>query len=273
MPTPLRLAVVLAVLLAAGPVLAQDDDTPADEAPVKVTEADYATYRKIGYAQALASARTFFDRANAAKYEAEGARAVKDAGWTKERFDEVRGALSSVQQTVQGFEQHEIEKADYDESISGYDKATIATARAHLKEIAEGPNDTARAEAQVRAERDEARAGTPPTIAGVQGTWIIDIDGSMARILGPGAAPGITAKMRKDLEGSSYQFGPGDAIVATSKNPEGTSRVEKGTFRIDGHTIYFKAAGSKREQELEAGMDKGKLILGGGMMGMLYKRK
>lgn len=264
-----RRVVSFALVALAMPAFAQD------YAGVKVSEADYAAYQKIRYAQALAEKRAMYDRANKAKYDAEKKAAVQSAGWTQERFGQVEGALGELRGNEPPGGDGQNEK-DWKALLSGYDQTTVATYRAHSAELRHDDTD-ARAEAEVRKERAEAQAGDAPTAAALQGTWIADIDATLDRMLGGNAGGELKEKMRKQvgasMEGNSYQFGPGDAIVATAKGPDGKVRVDKGTFRLDGRTVYFRSPGSKAEQSLQAGFSGGRLLLGVGMMSVVYRKK
>lgn len=276
MRLPLRIALLPLVILLGLPTPAPAQEE-GDPPPPKITEADYATYRKLEDARALAESRSVFDARNAAKHRADVERAFKAAGWTEQRFDEVGAELSSVGGTLYDAREGSLAPEDVKEMLAGHDPVTIATARAHAEEIVRGTDASQRADEQVRRELSDAAAGKPPTAAQLAGTWVPDVEATFRGMLGDLAeGPMMTEgkkQLEKDLAGTSYVFGPGDVIVSTAAGADGKLQVSRGTFRLDGHRIWFRAGGSKREYKLDAGLRDGRLVLGLGMTSVVYRRK
>ena len=138
------------------------------------------------------------------------------------------------------------------------------------------PSDSQRAEKQVRDEIEAERAGVPPTVGQLAGTWVFDADATVEAMLG-GPADDEGKKMAAEIAAKvgkpSYTFGPGDRVEVRSKGLDGQEKIETCTFALDGRTIHFKSEGRKREETLEAGLREGKLVLGTGFGKVAFSRK
>jgi len=247
-------------------------------AAAKVTDADFKAYRSVRYAEALREARKMFARGDATKIAAAellpGA-ALRDAGWTKERFDQVEEAIGGIESALRSAKDGEITAEDLASQLAEYDPTAVATVKKHWTDP-DQPSDSQRAEKQVRDEIEAERAGVPPTVGQLAGTWVFDADATVEAMLG-GPADDEGKKMAAEIAAKvgkpSYTFGPGDRVEVRSKGPDGQEKIETCTFALDGRTIHFKSEGRKREETLEAGLREGKLVLGTGFGKVAFSRK
>lgn len=252
-----------ASLLAVGtalPVRADDPNAP------KVTEADFPVYYKLAGAQARAEEQQTFahDQTKRDAITAEWNKALADAGWTQERFDSVNEAVGmaagSLQQLEAGGEEAENAKSELAEQNS----TTIATVKAHRKELA--VDLRIKAAEDIRNEQAAARRGTPPTPSQLAGTWVLDIDATIdaaVRELPDSVKPEVREKVRRETPAATYTFGPGNTIKTVIRRPGSTvDETSTGTYRLDGSKIYFQAQGRKGEDSLEIGMKNDQLRLG-----------
>src|SRR5258706_15507996 len=109
-----------------------------EEARVKITEKDYAALHELDFARALAAERKFRSGADAAKKaraDEELAKAFAKAGWTQEKLDELRHLLSDAVQYLSTIDEGGENGDSAKESLQSLDPVTVATARAHRKEI------------------------------------------------------------------------------------------------------------------------------------------
>jgi hypothetical protein len=247
-------------------------------AATAVSEADYQTIRRLDYAKALCKARKMWARGDAAKIgaaEAELKRAWQDSGWTQDQYSAVSDAFGEVLGNLRSVKNGDMTEEDFKSTLSECDPVTVATVRAHLEEY-EKLRDPDQAEKQVREELEQARRGDVPTGAQLEGTWVLDLDGTIDAMSEMFPIPD-REKLNADLAGkigmSSYTFGPGDRIVSRVNGPDGKERSDTGVYRLDGHKIFFKGAGEKREQQMDIGLRKGKLQMGTGFGVVVFARK
>jgi hypothetical protein len=247
-------------------------------AAVKVTEADYHKYLALEYAEALRDARKMWSRQDPARLaaaDAELANAWRASGWTTERFQEVEEAIAEVQSGLRGGRDGDLEPADLRAFLEEHDRTTVATVRAHFEEL-EDRNPAEIAEQQVRAERESERRGAAPSEAQLQGAWVLDVDATIDWML-----DGISLPEREEMKAAVLEksgravfiFGPGKTIESRSRGADGAERSEKGTYRLDGHSLVIKADGSRREYELQVGMRHGKLQIGKGFGMSVFTRE
>jgi hypothetical protein len=237
-------------------------------AATKVTEADYRVYRELNYAEALFSARQMFLRADPAKVAAAKAELTKAwtaSGWTRDQHSEVEMAISEVLSTLSMVKSGEMTEADFREMAADWEATTIATVRAHYDEL-QNTGDTERAEKQVREEIARERSGDPVTPEQLLGTWVFDVDATLAVMgLGQLNAPErekLKADMLAQVGSPSYTFGPGNTVESRAKGADGQEAVSKGVYRLDGMTMFIKAEGLKREEDIQVGLRDGTLRMG-----------
>ena len=268
----------LALLSLPAAARGDDDDAPVAVAPPpKITEKDFATMRAIEYAKTLKSERIFRSGRNAetmASAEQALAKTIRETGWSTEKLDDVTSALRSVVEALDRLDAGGEEAADARETLKGFDPVTVATAKSHRAEVVKN-DDQARAEKEVREGQKAEAAGEVPTVASLQGVWELSVDATVEAMANGNAELG--AKLREAMAGklgkSTYRFGPGNAIEATSVQPGKAPEVTKGTFRLDGHALYTLPAGGKRESKLELGLKGGRLLVGLGFMSTVFVRK
>jgi len=251
---------------------------PCATAAAKVTDSDFKIYRTVQYAEALRDARKMWargDKTKIAAAEALPAAALRDAGWTQDRFGEVDEAIGGIQAALRSAKDGEISAEDLASQLAEYDATAVATVKKHWLDV-EQTSDSQRAEKQVRDEAEQEQAGVAPTAAQLAGTWILDADATLEAMTGglsgedgKKLAADLSAKMGKP----SYTFGPGDRCEVRSKGTDGQEKVETCSFRLEGRTIIFKVEGRKREDSLQAGIRNGKLLLGTGFGKVAFSRK
>jgi hypothetical protein len=240
---------------------------PRAGAATKVSEADFKIYRAVQYAEALRDARVMWARGDQAKREAAAAlpkSALRDAGWTEERYGEVAEAVSEIHSALQSAKDGELTDSDLAATLAVHDATTVATVRAHFAEIQRN-DDSQRADKQVRDEIEAERTGVPPTAAQLAGTWVFDAEASVELMLG--GAPGeegrkLVAELKAKFEGTTYVFAPGGRVTVRSRGADGREVEESCDYRLDGAVIIFTSETRKREDRLKAGLRNGKLHLG-----------
>ena len=232
--------------------------------PARLTEANYADFSRLRLAKAVVEERSMFAHGNKAKQAAIDAqfdKVLAETGWTKERFEQVDDAVGSIL-TVLGDPEQEMDPE--------LDKTTIATVKAHRKELADYGGLQQRARQQFQDEQILERRGRAPTAAEITGKWVLNIDRSVASITG-GLPSEVTKEARdaftKAITGATYTFGPGDTIVAVNQRPGLPPETTQGTYRLDGSTLFIKAKMGTRdhEEKMDVGIKDGRLNIG--MMG------
>ena len=259
---PRRARLFLAVVLAGSLMAFAGTAAAAAEGPTQFTEADYATYSTLRLAKAVKEEKGMFahDKAKRAALEVEFAKACADAGWTKERFEQIDEAVGSALSALD-----DPENAGEDVS-----KTTLATVKAHRKELADYDGLRQHARELVQEQAMAARRGAPPTPAQLAGTWVMDMDLTVAGMtegMGDDLKKSARDELSKTLLAARYTFGPGDRLVATIQRPGPVVETQDGTYRLDGSTLIIKAKmGSRdREDKVTIGIKDGYLRIG--MMG------
>ena len=237
---------------------------PAQEdAPVEFREADYAAYTTLRLAKAVAGEKLMFahDKAKQDPINAEFEKACAGLGWTPDRFEAVDGAVSAALSTI----------ADPENASEEVTKTTLATVKAHQKELENYGAVSQRAQQIVRDQAQAERRGTAPTPAQLAGTWIWDLDLTIDDV-----ASGLDGELRKTLRDSmaktlvaaTYTFGPGNRLVAVNQRPGAAAETQEGSYRIDGNklTIIARMGSRDREDQVDVGMKDGHLRIG--MMGV-----
>jgi len=235
----------------------------ADEGLVEFRESDYAAYSALRLAHAVAGEKRMFahDQTKQAAIDAEFARACAAAGWTRDRFEAVDGAVGSALGAIDDPENAGDEVAP----------ATLATVKAHLAELRDTDGLHKRARDLVQAEAQAARRGAVPTAAQLAGRWVWDVEltiASMAEGLGDDVKQTMREQLAKTLVGATYMFGPGDKIVATNQRPGAAPETQEGRYRLEGSKlVIIQRMGSRdREDKVDVGIKDGHLLVG--MMGM-----
>jgi hypothetical protein len=244
----------------------------AQDAPtLKVTESDYAVFANLRYANTLSRTRLSFahsDDAKKAFAEKELQKAYEEAGWTPERYQEVNDALMAVPQFITSLDSGDPEEVSWaKESLSAMDPATVATSKAHAREL----NDSSALETKAMAEMQNdvlrEKRGDIPTAAQIQGHWVADLEAT-AKLNADGLGADFEKKMldslKKNVYSASYTFGPGNKVETVTHQANGKTQTDKTTFRIADDKIWFKAGSS--EVSLEIGLKDGVLRIG--MMGV-----
>lgn len=233
-----------------------------------VSESDLKKYQDFEFAREVRAAWQMFARADKAKQaaaDAELARARAATGWTDEQHGSVDEAIGEVQSALNSARDGEISADELKSALKEYNPVTVATVKAHLEDL-NNANYTARAERYVRDAIAEERAGAVPTPAQLAGKWVFDADATVKDALGSLASSEDGAKMQADMIARAgnpwYVFGPGNQIESHSKGTSGGEVIFHGTYRIEGHKMFFKAESQKREESLQAGIRDGKLLLG-----------
>ncbi len=243
-----------------------------------VTESDYQKLRAVQEGEAVRDAWRQLSRAKPdriQKAEQELAQLKASTGWSEDERRAIEAALEDVRWTIQSQTEGAITEEELKDRLAQFDPTTVATAQAHLAELEEGV-DRDRAEKFVRDEIARERAGAEPTPAALEGRWVFDVDATIREILGSLATAETAKSLKAQLETSvgtpEYTFGPGATVEVRSKGPDGTDKVDRGTYRLDGHTIYFKAEGRRREEKLTAGLRDGMLLMGVGSARTVFTR-
>jgi len=250
---------------------------PQARAATAVSEADYQTLRRLDYAEALCKARKMYARGDATKIaaaEAELKKTWKDSGWTRDQYGSASDAFGEVLGNLRSVKNGDMTGEDFKSTLSECDPITVATVRAHFEEY-EKLRDSDQAEKQVREELEQARRGDVPTEAQLQGTWVLDLDGTIDVMSEQFPIPDrekSKADLAPKIGSSSYTFGPGNQIVSRVTGPDGKERADTGVYRLDGHKIFFKSPGGKREQQMDIGLRKGKLQMGTGFGVVVFAR-
>ena len=263
---------LLAALLLAGALAASGGAIRAqDEGAVRFTEGDYAAYTTLRLAGALVEQKQMFAHGNKAKkdaIDAEFAAACAGAGWTKERFGQVDEAVGMALSALD----------DPENASDEVDKATLATVKAHRKELSDYNGLQQRARELMQEQELAARRGAPPTAAQIAGKWVFDFDGTvneMTEGMGEDLKTSARDGLAKSMTAATYSFGPGDRLVATVQRPDLPPESQEGTYRLDGSTLTVKARmGTRdRESQLSVGMKDGTLRIG--MMGFysIFRRE
>lgn len=267
--TPIRFRGILAAGILLGLALAV---RAQDGHPARLTEGDYADFTKLRLAKALVEEKSMFAHGNKEKQAAIDAQfdqVLAETGWTKDRFGEIDDAVGSILNVLGDPEQ---------EMDPELDKTTIATVKAHRKELADYDGLQQRARQQVRDEQVLARRGRAPTAAEIAGTWVLNIERSVASVT-EGTTDELTKNLadeyRKNLTVATYTFGPGNTVVAVNQRPGVPAETTKGTYRLEGSTLFVKARMGSRDREdgVEIGIRDGRLYIG--MMGVysVFDRK
>jgi hypothetical protein len=244
----------------------------ADGTPARLIEADYANFTKLRLAKAVVEEKSMFAHGNKEKQAAIDAqfnKVLAETGWTKERFGEVDDAVGSIL-TVLGDPEQEMDPE--------LDKTTIATVKAHRKELEDYGGLQQRARQQFQEEQLLERRGRAPTVAEITGKWVLNVELSVASI-SDGTPDELTKKLadeyRKNLTVATYTFGPGNTMVAINQRPGLPPETSQGTFRLEGSTLFIKAKMGTRDREdgVDIGIKDGRLYIG--MMGVysVFERK
>jgi hypothetical protein len=215
-------------------------------------------------AKAVVEEKSMFahgDKEKQAAIDAQFNKVLAETGWTKERFGEVDDAVGSILSILGDPEQ---------EMDPELDKTTIATVKAHRKELEDYGGLQQRARQQFQEEQVLERRGRAPTAAEITGKWVLNIDRSIASI--SGGLPGEVTKEARDaftkaITGATYTFGPGDTLVAVNQRPGVPPETTQGTYRLEGNTLFIKAKMGTRDREdkVDVGIKDGRLQIG--MMG------
>lgn len=247
-------------------------------ASAALTESDYKTYRILTYEQSLRDARKVWARRDPAKLAANDQKleaAFAAAGWTPERLREAGDAIDEVFSPLHSANRGELTAEDLKQCLAECDATTVSTVKAHFDEL-NAVNDSEKAEKQAREEHLRERAGVPPTPQQLEGTWVFDVDATVNDML-QGSTPEELEQAKADILSKTgrpaYTFGPGTNATVRSKAADGTERLEKSEYRLDGGTVYFKQEGRSREQSLGVGLRGGKLVLGMGPSIILLSRQ
>jgi hypothetical protein len=229
--------------------------------PARLTEANYANFTKLRLAKAVVEEKSMFahgDKEKQAAIDAQMSKVLAETGWTKERFEQVDDAVGSILGVLSDPEQ---------EMDPELDKTTIATVKAHRKDLQDYDGLQQRARQQVREEQILARRGRPPTTAEITGKWVLNVDLSVASItqgLPDEVTKNAAEEYRKNLTVATYTFGPGDTIVAINQRPGVPPETSQGAFRLEGSTLVIKTKRGThdREDKVDVGFKDGRLYIG-----------
>jgi hypothetical protein len=232
--------------------------------PARLTEADYAAFTKLRLAKAVVEEKGMFAHGNKEKQAAIDAQLTKvlaETGWTKERFEQVSEAVDSILGVLSDPEQ---------QMDSEMDRTTIATVKAHRKDLEDYDGLKKRALQQIQDEQILALRGRPPTAAELTGKWVLNVELSVASItqgLPDEVTKNAAEEYRKNLTAATYTFGPGNTIAAINQRPGVPPETTQGTYRLEGSTLFIKAKmGTRdREEKMDVGIKDGRLYIG--MMG------
>ena len=234
-------------MVLAGAFLAFAGTSSADEpGPIEFTEADYPAYSTLRFAKAVAEEKRMFahDKAKQAAIAADFAKACAEVGWTKERFEQVDDAVSAALNALR----------DPENAGDEVSKTTLATVKAHQKELADYAELRKRARDLVQEQAMAAKRGAPPTPAQLAGKWVFDMDLTVAGMtegMGDELKKSVRDSLSKTLIAASYTFGPGDRLVATNQRLGMAPETQEGN--------------REREDKLNIGIKDGYLRIG--MMG------
>jgi hypothetical protein len=246
----------------------------------QIAEKDLQTYVKLYEAQLLASARAMYARGDANKRadaQAGFPKALSDAGWSQEKWDEIDREVHMIDETLRtaetGTDKEAVEE-DKRALAEQHDPAVVSWVRAHRKEV-QYTSVNEKAEAQARAEDKQVAAGKAPSKADLQGTWKFDIDASMAHVketMGVGG-PEIR-KALTSLGETTYIFSGDNVETRTLRPGSKTPEVNKGTFRIEGNDFLVKSGTSKHENKMQVGLKSPKELIFSMMgAGSVYTRQ
>lgn len=260
-------AALAVVLVVSAPLRADDEPAPA---PLKVTEADFATFVKLRRADAVFSEHKFRTRDAAKLKKREEARdkTWKESGWDRERFDAARTVIEEVVMLLN--DEKGENAAEAKESLKERDATTVATVRAHLKELTDFDAEQRRVEAQVK----EDNLAPAPDPKEVDGTWVFDPEKTVDRMT-KGALKGeertkVLDKLKGNL--SSYTF-TGGKTFACVEEKSGSKSETKGSYRLDGRKLFLKGEKGEKETELEIASEDGCLVIGSGFAQGVYTKK
>ena len=260
--------IVAAGMLAVVASLAQAQEVNT----TKVSEADCAVYARLRFARAIADEKGMFAHSDKDKQavKAQLAKSFTDAGWTEDRYDQIDQAVSEGLGVLQESEQGE-DPAAAKQQLAAMDKTTVATIKAHRKDLTDDSGMRQRARQQIQDEQAAARRGAPPTAAELAGKWVLDLDltiAAMSEGLPDDLRKNVGDDLRKRLAGATYTFGPGDKLVATNQRPGQPPETDQGTYRLDGSRLIIKAKMGQRDREngVDVGIKDGHLHIG--MMGV-----
>ncbi len=235
----------------------------------KLTDADLATMAKLLDAQATSRVLVKFAPDAKARDEAKQGfdKALADAGWTKERYSSVSGEVEEILGLLQNAENDKQYEADYRRQLAEeHDADTVARVKARLDDLDSGKANV-RAEQRWREERALAATGRPVTPKDIQGTWVFDLEASLAHLSSTMGLPAEGA-MRTALEkneGTSYSFTGNTIEVRGTQN-------QKGTYRIDGKDLVI--IDGKREYRIQIGLKTPEQLVFSMMgVGTVYSRK
>ena len=232
--------------------------------PPGLTEANYADFSKVRLAKEVVEQKSMFAHGNKEKQAAIDAQLTKvlaEAGWTKERYEQVNDEVASILAFLRDPEQTMDPEPD---------KTTIATVKAHRKNLEDYEGLRKRALQQIQDEQILALRGRPPTVAEITGKWVLNVELSVASItqgLPDEVTKNAAEECRKNLTLATYTFGPGDRISAVNQRPGLPPETTQGTYRLEGSMLFIKAKMGTRDREdkMDVGIKDGRLYLG--MMG------
>jgi len=249
---------VAAVLIAFTAARAQEENAG------KLTEADYPAYARLRLASAVAEEKRMFARTpeQKAAVAAEFLKACADAKWTQERYEQVADAVSTALDSLNSEDGSE---------YPDLDPATVATVKAHRKELEDYSALQQRARQQVQEDRLVASHGVAPTAAQLAGKWVLDVALSIDSItegMPDEGKKSSAEEYSKHITGSTYTFGPGDKLVATTQRPNLAPETQAGAYRLEGATLVIvtKRTNRDREQKLDIRIKDNQLHIG--MMGI-----
>ena len=265
-----RACSLLALVLAGSFMAFVGTATAEEEGTTQFTEADYAAYSTLRLAKAVTDEKEMFahSKEKQAALKAEFAKACADASWTKERFEQIDEAVGTALSAL----------GDPENAGEEISKTTLSTVKAHQKELADYDGLRQRAREIVQEEALAARRGAPPTPAQLAGTWVMDMDLTVAGMtegMGDDLKKSARDGLSQNLLAARYTFGPGDRLVATITRPGPLVEKQEGTYRLEGSTLFITARmGSRnREDKVAIGIKDGGLRIG--MMGVftIFRRE
>lgn len=237
----------------------------------KLTDADITVLARLVDAKATAEFQGQRARDPKARAEAKQGvdKALAEVGWTKERYSEAMGEAEEILGILFNIENDKEFAADYQKQlVQEHDADTVARVKARKAEL-DSSAASRRAEQRWRDEKKLAATGKPVTQADIQGTWMFDLELSLAHVSSTMGVPTeALGAMRTALEknkGTSYSF-KGNAIEV-----KGVAN-EKGTYRIDGKDLVI--IDGKREHRIQIGLKSADQLVFSMMgVGTVYKKK
>jgi hypothetical protein len=232
---------------------------------------DLDTYGRLRDARALADQRIEGPGGAARRGQAEAGfqEALRSAGWTAARYEEVDSLVNDVGGYLQNARENPGEAEAYWEGNELVDAATVALVKARLPQL-DGAGDRARK--TLRDERESAVMGRLATKADLQGSWRRDPEASRAHLAS--AMHFSEAQVRevyKDVGDSSFTF-TGDQVEGREFKG-GAPVTWKIGYRLEGRDLVFIDRG--REHRLQVGV-KSPTELVFGMMGVpsgVYRKR